>query len=143
MFRARVSVVPPPQAIAYPPPLDLSQSPESLISELTGSQQFSLADLAPTGLREYRLGDPLRLIHWKASARKLDFVVKEMDGDGDIGVEVVFDRRTNEQEFDLALSTLSALALLAMQNKSPLTIHSQGLSSTYGTGNCAVREFLV
>jgi uncharacterized protein (DUF58 family) len=143
VFRTRVPVEPPTEVIAYPIPLELSQGPESLISELSGSQQLSLADLAPTGLREYRPGDPLRLIHWKASARRLDLVVKEMDGDGQNGVEVVFDRRCNEQEFELALSTLSALALLTMQNKKLLTIHSQGISSTYGIGNSPLRDCLV
>ncbi len=143
MFRARVPVEPPPELVAYPIPLDLSQAPERLASELAGSQQFSLADLSPTGLREYRPGDPLRLIHWKASARKLELVVKEMDSDGQHGVEVVFDRRCNEQEFELALSTLSALALLATQNKKLLTIHSQGLSSTYGTGNSPLHDCLI
>ena len=143
VFRTRVPVEPPTEVIAYPIPLDLSQSPESLVSELSGSQQLSLADLAPTGLREYRPGDPLRLIHWKASARRMDLVVKEMDGDGQNGVEVVFDRRCHEQEFELALSTLSALALLTMQNKKLLTIHSQGISSTYGIGNSPLRDCLV
>lgn len=143
VFRARVPVEPPAEVIAYPIPLDLCQSPESLVAELSGSQQLSLADLAPTGLRDYRPGDPLRLIHWKASARRLELVIKEMGGDGQNGVEVVFDRRCNEQEFELALSTLSALALLTIQNKKVLTIHSQGLSSTYGIGNRPLRDCLV
>ena len=98
---------------------------------------------SPTGLRGYRPGDPLRLIHWKASARKMDFVVKEMDGDAQDSVEVVFDRRCNPEAFERSLSTLSALALLTSRNDIPLTIHSQGLCSTYGTVHRPLRDCLV
>jgi hypothetical protein len=108
-----------------------------------GTESCPAGEGTPTGLREYRPGDPLRLIHWKASARKMEFVVKEMDGDAQDGVEVVFDRRCNSNAFERSLSILSALALLTSKNDMPLTIHSQGLCSTYGTVHKPLRDCLV
>ena len=139
IFRARRGIPTPAEVITYPEPLDLSRSPHSRLSKLLGKEG---GDKDLSGLREYRPGDALRLIHWKASARKRDFVVKELDGDGEESLEVVLDRRCSAPDFELALSTLSMLALFASQNDKPLTIHSQDLTCTYGTSHRPVHECL-
>lgn len=140
ILSARRRITTPEEVIAYPEPLDLSQSPQSRLSKLLGKEGVD-GDLS--GLREFRPGDALRSIHWKASARRRDFVVKEMEGNGQENLEVVLDRRCHPKDFELALSTLSTLALFAAQNDKPLTIHSQGLSSTYGAYHRPVHECLV
>lgn len=43
------------------------------------------------GLREYRHGDPVRLVHWKASARQQHLVVKEFEAHGLNRISVLLD----------------------------------------------------
>ena len=69
-------------------------------------------------------------------------MVTEWEGGGGSGAEVVLDRRADPEEFEHALSVLSALALAARDEKEPLTVHSQGLTATYGPGHTPTAEFL-
>jgi uncharacterized protein (DUF58 family) len=86
----------------------------------------------PSGLREFRDGDELRAVHWRATARRGALVVKEWEGDAARGLEVVLDRRCAAAELEDALSLISALALVARDDKESLTVHTQGTSSTHG-----------
>ena len=96
--------------------------------------------LQPAGLREYRPGDEFRAIHWRATARRGQPVVREWDGGAGSGGEVVLDRRTDVDSLEESLSLLSALACRAREQKETLTIHSQELSTTYGSNHKPWRE---
>ena len=43
------------------------------------------------GLREYRHGDPVRLVHWKASARQQKLIVKEFETKGMNRISILLD----------------------------------------------------
>jgi len=43
------------------------------------------------GLREYRHGDPVRLVHWKASARQQKLIIKEFETKGMNRISVLLD----------------------------------------------------
>jgi uncharacterized protein (DUF58 family) len=75
----------PAKAIVYPPVFTLTHCP--LIDEIgledklqTDSQKRSQSSNGITrSLRPYRLGDPIRLIHWRTSARYGELRVRELE----------------------------------------------------------------
>jgi uncharacterized protein (DUF58 family) len=134
----------PEEVVVYPAPAEIadaptgSRGPSSLLASLAGVS----AGQQPSHLREYRAGDEIRRMHWKASARRDDPVVTEWDGGGGNGAEVVLDRRAGPREFEAALSLLAAIVLASREAKDTLTIHTQGLSATYGSGHRPFAEAL-
>lgn len=59
--------------------------------------RHGLAETAPLGhdlfrgVRPYQRGDPRRRVHWKATARTGDLMVREADGTGVVAIQVVLD----------------------------------------------------
>jgi len=72
-----------------------------------------------SGVREYQPGDPLNRIHWKSSARKEKFMVKEFDQDphGDIWIIVDGNVESNFHEL-VQKETQFAETFWAMKKKS-------------------------
>jgi len=68
------------------------------------------------GLRDYRPGDSLRYIHWKASARQQYLQVKVFEPTTDLktalflAVDTFQDGGTGEEEFELAISIAASVA---------------------------------
>jgi uncharacterized protein (DUF58 family) len=124
----------PSEIVVYPAPAEVPETTGAgnALGELCAALGFIGGNLQPAGVREHRAGDGLGRIHWKASARRGDLVVTEWEGGGGTGAEVLLDRRAEPEAFEEALSTLSALALAAQEGKEPLTLHSQGVSTTFG-----------
>ena len=133
LFRFRRAVDAPERVVVFPTPAP-RETPAAGgvgLGELL-SRQGSAGMMQPSHLREYRPGDELRRVHWKASARRRNLVVQEWEGGTGAGHEIVLDRRTSNDGLEEALSLLSALALAAKEEKEPLTLHSQGLDATFG-----------
>jgi uncharacterized protein (DUF58 family) len=90
-------------AIVYPSVIPMTYCPlvdeigqeESYTSHLKGRPQQTETTGLVRSLRPYRLGDPIRLIHWRTSARYGELRVKEL--------EIV----TSGQEIIIALDTTS------------------------------------
>ena len=144
LLRSRISIAAPPEIVVYPAPAELpgAKGGTGGLSELLGPAASRDGFLQPSELREYRVGDELRRVHWKASARRGTLVVTEWDGGAGDGLEVVLDLRAREEELERALSLLAALALAARDEKELVTLHTQGLSGTFG-GNHRPREELL
>lgn len=51
------------------------------------------AGIEPRGVREYRPGDPLRLVHWRSTARTGRIVVKEFEAGSQATVALLIDRQ--------------------------------------------------
>lgn len=142
LWKARRAVPAPKELVVYPAPAALATSRGAgggvgeLYDRLGAAQGF----LQPSELREYRPGDELRLVHWKASARRGALVIKEWEGGTGSGHEVLLDRRAKGEELEEALSAISALALAAKDQKEVLTVHSQDLSATFGGSHRPWRE---
>jgi uncharacterized protein (DUF58 family) len=86
LFWCRRSRVAKATAIVYPTVLSLAQCP--LIDQMGRDQSLLMnsdrrAQAATEGLtrslRPYRWGDPIRLVHWRTSARYGDFRVRELE----------------------------------------------------------------
>jgi len=144
LVRARLRSEGPTEWVVYPTPAALPEARNSgeLVAHLTGDLGGVAGSDQPSGLREFRSGDELRSVHWRASARKQHLVVKEWEGDAARGIEVVLDRRAEPAALEEALSLVSALALCARDDKECLTLHTQGLTATFGSDHRPWAELL-
>lgn len=92
-------------------------------------------DLQPATLRDKRDGDPLRAVHWRASARRGKPVVVEWEGGTGGGLEIALDRRCGRVEFEGALSDVAALVQVAREAKDVLMIRTQDHARSFGEGH--------
>ncbi|MCK5941119.1 MAG: DUF58 domain-containing protein, partial [Planctomycetes bacterium] len=76
------------------------------------------------GLREFRAGDEVADVHWKATARRGTAIVKEREHERRPAVEAVLDRRAAPEEFERALMRAAAL-VFAARHGAPLRLRSQ------------------
>lgn len=81
------------------------------------------------GVREYRRGDPRRAIHWKASARRRELVVREYEPPIDKMLTIMLDCSVQnnlgtggETTFEYAVSIAASLAIYALNNGMHLNI---------------------
>jgi uncharacterized protein (DUF58 family) len=139
LFRSRRSIQGPDEFVVYPAPACLSEAREGdgPLGEIPALLGAPSGALQPSGLREFRPGDPVKRIHWKASARRGDLVMQEWESGTGAGYEVVLDRRTSPESLEESLSIVSAMALAAREEKEVLTLHTQGLSASYGASQRA------
>jgi uncharacterized protein (DUF58 family) len=144
IFCAHAPLTHPKRFVVYPEPLPLTAklSQTELMEELAGDEQRQRMGLQPSGLREFTSGDERRSIHWKASARRGDWVVREWDADIGEGIDVRLDRRCPAEQFEEALSLLCSLTLKAQSSKDRISLHSQGISQTYGEGTSPYSDLL-
>lgn len=91
------------ELIVLPYIIDISKFYEP-IGYLQGGRSIRQKSLEATsfasGVREYQPGDPLNRIHWKSSAKKNKFLVKEFDQDPQADIWVIVDgyEKNNYQE---------------------------------------------
>lgn len=133
LVEARADLTAPAELVVFPAPAELADARGGGgLGEILGAHAARGGLLQPSELREYRPGDELRRVHWKASARRGSLVVTEWDGGGGGGLEAVLDRRAEPAELEGALSLLAAIALAAREEKELVTLHTQGRTATYG-----------
>lgn len=140
----------PTKAIVYPQILPLARCPlvdnigqdDSIIDAC--EQRYQTASQGLTrALRPYRSGDPMRLIHWRTSARLGEFKVRELEiitG----GQEVIICLDTNseweEKTFDRAVTAAASLYFYAY--KSQLNVKLWSASTGLRSGKRTVLETL-
>lgn len=85
------------------------------------------------GVREYRRGDPRRAIHWKASARRRELVVREYEPPINKMVTIILDCSAQnnlgsgrETTFEYAVSIAASLAMFALKNGMHLNVLGNG-----------------
>jgi uncharacterized protein (DUF58 family) len=67
------------------------------------------------GARTYVVGDPLRLVHWPATARAGNLMVRELESPGRAPLTIAVDLRGEEDEAEDAASRAAGLALAALR----------------------------
>ncbi len=141
-LRASRNLTAPTQLVVYPAPTDLShfRDRHELLSAIGQQGGHCAVEMGPAGLREYKPGDELRHVHWKASARRRELVVKEYEGDSQPGLEVLLDLRCSQEQLEASLSLITALALVSRENKDVITLTTQDHRGTYGSGHRAINE---
>jgi uncharacterized protein (DUF58 family) len=141
LLLARRPAPAPRELVVIPAPLGLPRDRHARRAVLaTMGHDVAAADHGSSALRDWQTGDDVRRVHWKATARRGQLVVREPDDDDAGGSEVVLDRRCGADALEHALATVAALALLAEQGKERLVLHTQGTVATYGQGGAAWLE---
>ena len=135
ILRVRRQIPAPKDIVVYPAPAALRNQAGGGLAGLAQALGAGHGNDQPSGLRDWRDGDEVRRVHWRATARRGHPVVAEWDAVQGDGLEVVLDRRCPEPELESALSTIAALVIAARDTKERLTLHTQGLSRTYGPGH--------
>jgi uncharacterized protein (DUF58 family) len=74
------------------------------------------------GARAYVAGDPLRLVHWPATARAGTLMVRELESPGRAPLTIVVDLRGPEDEAEAAAGRAAGLALAALRAGVPVTL---------------------
>jgi len=124
LFRAWSVVIPQarclvyPAPAAHPPPLPQSGRGDYGVARRGEGEHFH-------GLREYRAGDPLRRIAWRASARHQKLYSREMEAPRDDACELnwyVMGGRDTEEK----LSILTAWVLRAERRQIPYSLEMPG-----------------
>jgi uncharacterized protein (DUF58 family) len=141
---ARRAIRAPAAVVVYPAPADCggARSRAEMLADLCGPSAAHHGEAGPSGLREYRVGDELRHVHWKATARRGALVVREWEGSALAAIEVCLDLRAEPQQLEQALSVVTSLSFWAREHKELLVVHAQRHQGTYGEGHRPWRELL-
>lgn len=135
LFRVRRRIGAPAALVVHPAPAAAANASSGGLDPVASALGGQRGAAQPSGLRDFRAGDEIRSVHWRASARRGRPVVREWDAALGEGLEVVLDRRADEVEFEEALAVVAALVFAARDAKERLTLHTQGVSETYGPGH--------
>lgn len=150
LFYARRSRNAPVKAIVYPQVLPLKSCPliDSIGTEKTRKMQSQILYQAATegvtkGIRQYRFGDPTRLIHWRSSARFGELQVRELEIiTGGQQVIICLDNSTvwNGDSFEQAV--IAAASLYFYASRSQLDVKLWSVNTGLIHGNKVVLEAL-
>lgn len=90
----------------------LDDSSGLLIDALRAAVVNTPSDREFRGIREYARGDDVRMMNWKASARRDELLVNEFDPDCSIVLQIILDTDTSrhdDRSFDVAVSIAASL----------------------------------
>jgi uncharacterized protein (DUF58 family) len=133
LFWCRRSRSAPGQVYVYPAALRLAHCPlldhwRQLAATATAAsvQQPQLSTQGTTrSLRPYRSGDPLRLIHWRSSARFDRFQVRELEvAHQDVTITICLNAHSNwaASDFEQAVIATCSLYFYARQRQLPIQL---------------------
>lgn len=127
LMRRGVAWGEPQELYVHPRTVPLTSSAAGFIHDLEGrpTRDVTSADLSFHALREYVPGDDRRYVHWRTSARTGTLMVRQFEETRRSHLVVGMSRNERdygeEEEFEVAVSTLGSLALEAMREDKDLT----------------------
>ena len=150
LFWCRRSREIPGKAIVYPQIFPLTRCPlvdsigqdDSIVLESERRYQTASQGLT-RALRPYRTGDPMRLIHWRTSARLGEFKVRELEiitGGQEVIICLDINSEWEEATFDRAVTAAASLYFYGC--KSQLNVKLWTASNGLISGKKAVLETL-
>jgi uncharacterized protein (DUF58 family) len=116
----------------HPQTIQIPSSQAGMIRDVEGDaiDKISMRDLTFHDIREYRPGDPVRNIDWKATARNVnphvDFLIRQFEESR--RAKIVFALSTNDcdyyndEEFELAISAMASLGAKAAYDNRDIEI---------------------
>ena len=110
---------------------------------LQRARQFGVGEFE--GLRHYVEGDDLRLVHWKASARSSDLLVKQFSLEGARRCTVALDTTSHQTEAEFELAVSIAASLMRAAHHTDLAVRlvtTGGLDLPAGTPTTMVTRAL-
>jgi uncharacterized protein (DUF58 family) len=120
LFRARALLTIDAEVVTWPAPGPLRRTPPAAARR--GQRDDRIA-----GLRPFRQGDSPRDMHWKATARRGEPIVREHELVDPIDLEV--DRRCDGDELERRLSAAATAVLQAAAEQRPVRLRSQDYKS--------------
>ncbi len=126
------------KVIVYPRVLDIdvSEFRDSLISSARAALKVPTGEY-PHSLRQYTVGDPLRYIHWKATAKLGSFMVKEFYREQTERITLVLDNSSADFQDDLFEKTVSLAATVLLElaeTTMPFRLITCDKAFPFGTG---------
>ena len=125
LFSLPLSVPKPDTRYVLPAPMEAGPVPQ-LIGEGGHSVQWKVrpggGNTEDYDLREYRPGDPMRLVHWKLSSKREELVVKEMLEPCRPTLLLTFDHFGTPEDLDAVLDRLLAISRLLLEQNTPHVI---------------------
>jgi uncharacterized protein (DUF58 family) len=107
-----------------PLPVDLSVTPS--VGDADEAEEGCRSDgnvpELVRGARSYVVGDPLRLVHWPATARAGNLMVRELESPGRAPLTIVVDLQGDEDEAEEAAGRAAGVALAALRAGVPVTM---------------------
>ncbi len=104
------------EIIVWPPRIEYSFSPSTTQESRRSGNWKSRAGAGSEliNLREYRPGDPLRMVHWKASARRRKLLVRETAEEGEAAFTLILSSRASQwqdaRQFERLCAFVATLA---------------------------------
>ena len=125
-FRARLDLPVAATLVTHPNP-DAADRDELGLDRQHASHVAPAGQRSPAvaGLREFRTGDALADVHWKASARRGTPIVKEREIESGTGIEVAIDRRCAPDALESALAIATRVLLDRRHDELKLHLRSQ------------------
>ncbi len=150
LFWCRRSWNAPAVAIVYPTVLPLTQCPlvdelgkEDSVQIFSNSRSHSATEDLTRALRPYRVGDPIRLIHWRSTARYGDLRVRELEVfTGSQEIIICLDSSTQWHFEDFEQAVITAASLYFYACKSQLNVRLWTAKTGLLHGNQVVLETL-
>ena len=142
LLRARRRIQCPRELVVHPAPAAMGSAAGGGAAALAAAIGAASGTDQPSGMRDFHEGDEVRAIHWRATARRGRPVVTQWDASAGDGLELVLDRRCPASALESALGLVTSLVLAARETKERITIHTQGLSKTFGPGHAPWDELL-
>lgn len=150
LFWCRRSRQAPATAIVYPQVLPLTNCPlvdrmgqeDSLLVHSERRSEMATEGVTRT-LRPYRIGDPIRLIHWRSSARYGELRVRELETHtGGQEVIIALDSASNWNLDDFEAAVIAAASLYFYAERCQLNVRLWTAGSGLVHGNHRVLETL-
>ncbi len=135
------------KAIIYPVVLNLAQCP--LIDQVGQEQspQLQHPTVSPEGvtrsLRPYRWGDPMRLVHWRSSARHNELRIRELEVfTGGQGLIIGLDSAANWHPDDFEQAVIAAASMYTYAERRQISVQLWTAETGLTQGNQRVLEKL-
>ncbi len=130
-------------AVVYPQILPLVSCPlideigqdESRRSNYQGNPAYAATEGLIRSLRPYRTGDPIRLVHWRTSARYGELRVRELEmitGGQEIAIALDSAAQWDEENFEQAVITAASLYFYAQRQQMNVQLWTAGTGLVKG-----------
>jgi uncharacterized protein (DUF58 family) len=128
LFRRTVSWTEPIELFVHPVTTRLQPSAAGLVRDLEGrtTQKITNSDIAFHALREYVVGDDVRHVHWRSSARTGQLMVRQFEETRRSQLTVLHtaDERyyASAEEFELAVSVTASVATQVIREATAIDV---------------------
>lgn len=127
----------------YPEPLDVSDMSlpvQTWMGDMIVRRWIVEDPFLVSGVRPYQDGDPLKDIHWKASARSGSLQVRRRDATADCRIKVYLNIEDHEQMWSKATRPESVEYGIRLTAGIAAHLLSQGMELGLGSNGCLVEE---